>query len=763
MKMQLSCGCCAATTLPVTIKGLDKTDGATIWEYGPGSWWSHHYGADAISGIVPDVDATLDRYVASANNPPGNRNLGTLTANAVECLTLTKLDSLDGTVIESATLGGVFCSAVTATEFVLSNHLSLYGVAALSGGDYVIVGERYPAVEFVDYNTNTANKEYILHAHTQQGGNVTLTTRTSSESIVIPYDSTAAEVEALFEATSDCTAATATGGPWPHREIEIDVTWSAAGGDISAISQDSTYSASTPGVGTSEWRFDAVNNVWNLLVDSCTVGTPAPPTYNPGFPTDDFGTCEVTAVTKRTRGAAASYDTGTGLISNSVGEIFGYPSGASTFLLSQSTPTPPSFTSGAATSRPFNIVPAASDVIICGTNDNTCLQSWQVGTTWTRKWTKNVNRSPYTVYGAYGSIWAISIRYPVDNKVLVTFRRGLYDNASPRENRCGAIVNCDTGEVIEELDSVRFVAGQPASLIQNDSDADDLMAADILRIPIPYNHPAGVSHTVADDATDFLIGAGLGSSVGATYSWDGSQIYGFTSRPDVDTDVAANGPDPSPEWILGGSQTSATGYSISGSVGRRYVTTFQSRFGLRLTQDSEFRFRFISSIAPTVIYTSWLTWDATAADIKTALIALFGENTEGTSSNVVVNLFGDPPALDNTTGLIDRGLRLDFLGVVTPTNPFGFVRSDYLYKRTVRVTIDSVSYLTTTGCKIEIRNSDHVATGTMMAWDATDASPVWGRSWGTAIGGSATIATPAYAWSRGDFVYGYGPQVENDL
>jgi len=367
------------------------------------------------------------------------------------------------------------------------------------------------------------------------------------------------------------------------------------------------------------------------------------------------------------------------------------------------------------------------------------------------------------VYGAYGSIWVINIRYPVDNKLLVTFRRGEYDNGFPRQTRCGAIVDCDTGTVDEELDSVRFVASQPVLLIQNDAVADDLMAADILRIPLPYNHPAGVSHTIDDDATEFLIGAGLTGSLGSTYSWDGSQIYGFTSRSNVDTDVATNGPDPSPAWILGGSQTSSTGYSVASSVGKRFVTEFQSQFGLRLTQDSEFRFRFIGALAPLVIYTDWLSWDATAAEIKTALINLFGENTEGVSSNVVVNIFGDPPALDNTTGLIDRGLRLDFLGQAAPTNPFGFISPSYLYKRTIRVPIGGTNYTTTTGCKIEIRNSDHVATGSMMAWSASDASAVWGREWGIQLGGATVIGVPEKAWTRGDFVYAYGRLVESEF
>ena len=43
--------CCAAAKRMVTIKALDKGDGVTEWEYGPGLMWRHHYGADAITGI----------------------------------------------------------------------------------------------------------------------------------------------------------------------------------------------------------------------------------------------------------------------------------------------------------------------------------------------------------------------------------------------------------------------------------------------------------------------------------------------------------------------------------------------------------------------------------------------------------------------------------------------------------------------------------------------------------------------------------------
>jgi len=251
MLMQISCGCCIGHIEAVTIKGIDKTDGTTIWEYGPGSLWRHHYGVDAISGIVPNLSATLNKYAIAAGLYPnyaacGNRNTATLTANVCEPLSVVKLNSLDGTVIESAGLTGIFCDTITDVSVGLVNGQSIRNAAALSGGDYVIVGDRIPFIEFVGFASNGATKEYILHAHGQQSGNVYLKTRTSSETITIPYDSNAAAVEALFEATADCISATATGGPWPLSPIEIEVEWSASSGDISAISATATYSAEGP-------------------------------------------------------------------------------------------------------------------------------------------------------------------------------------------------------------------------------------------------------------------------------------------------------------------------------------------------------------------------------------------------------------------------------------------------------------------------------------------------------------------------------------
>lgn len=79
----------------------------TQWEYGPGSLWALHYGADEVTGIVFDADLTPNRFLqqATAGNFIGVEARpisGAYVANAAESLTLTKLNSTDGTVIESA-------------------------------------------------------------------------------------------------------------------------------------------------------------------------------------------------------------------------------------------------------------------------------------------------------------------------------------------------------------------------------------------------------------------------------------------------------------------------------------------------------------------------------------------------------------------------------------------------------------------------------------------------------------------------------------
>ena len=238
--------CCKCKTVePVTIKGLTASTGVTEWEYGPGALWAQHYGADRISGIKNDW-TTNNKFVLAGGlgyfaGTPGVRSSGALTANCAQCLTLVKLNSTDGTEVESATMQGVFAYAQSGgAAFQTVNMTRLTAPVGLSGGDYLVPHSMDPAVEWVDYTTDTANKEYILHRHTLQGGNVYIRTKTSSETITIPYNATAAVVKTLFENTTDCTVATVTGGPWPDAAINVDVTWTQSTGDISGIKFDAT-------------------------------------------------------------------------------------------------------------------------------------------------------------------------------------------------------------------------------------------------------------------------------------------------------------------------------------------------------------------------------------------------------------------------------------------------------------------------------------------------------------------------------------------
>ena len=177
--------CCKCKTVePVTIKGLTASTGVTEWEYGPGALWAQHYGADRISGVVNEY-TSMDKYIGvagmgyfgTANAPRRHPTTGAATANAAQCLKLVKLDSTDGSEVESATMQGVFVQPIISQNqvsgFQFLNLTRMTSPVGLSGGGYLMPHSMDPAIEWVDYTTTTANKEYILHRQVerQRGGN----------------------------------------------------------------------------------------------------------------------------------------------------------------------------------------------------------------------------------------------------------------------------------------------------------------------------------------------------------------------------------------------------------------------------------------------------------------------------------------------------------------------------------------------------------------------------------------------------------------
>ena len=133
--------------------------------------------------------------------------------------------------------------------------------------------------------------------------------------------------------------------------------------------------------------------------------------------------------------------------------------------------------------------------------------------------------------------------------------------------------------------------------------------------------------------------------------------------------------------------------------------------------------------------------------MKTALINLFGENTEGVRSNVVVWPFGAPPALDNAD-FSELQQNLDILFSVSPrnNNPFGFIPSDAVNTKT----------------QIELRNTEYMNQGDLTCWDAADGAVQWSRYFGFATHPFTELdypVRPAKAWYRGDYVWAAGGPV----
>jgi len=797
MLMQISCGCCIGTLKAVTIKCIDKADGTTIWEYGPGSLWRHHYGVDAISGVVPNLSATLNKYAIAAGAYPtyaacGNRNTATLTANVCENLSVVKLNSLDGTTIESATLTGLFSGAVSGTSVELFGGISMRNAAALSGGDYVIVGERIPFIEFLSFTSNAATKSYILHAHGIIGGNVYLKTRTSSETITIPYNSTAAAVETLFEATSDCTAATVTGGPWPLLPITVEATWSVSSGDISGIAVTSTQSAVGGG---SDWSSTTGNyasgiDYLTLSVTTVSVGTAfrfsliGGPDFDYTSTTDNVttflnaleGAMEAFALDQADTGwmsiavgipdsvvvsgsnltiyystelgfdpvtveltaggdeitdsrnvgpAAASYDTGTGEMTSSVGYRFGYSAGSPPTKIFDETASAPSVTGldvlgissiGSGPSNSVIVTPA-----IRNSGDTTKASVVEVWTIASGVWTNDWQR---------------------------------YCNATMAMQQ---VIPCEAGYVLCPIDAKRFdsVRDRTAAKLAVSNGAITEIETTFGSITAPDN---GVLTAMLDsDAANYV-------------SWGYDIVYQDFYMSNNRFQINAHGADTwydGTEFRLGGVVFGANataifttygGTPVSGNWHYDFLGTssaspvYAKFFASPLTRSAEpQQFRFKLAAMPGTNYTAWLDWYATEAEIETALNNLLG------SGNCSILDFGgeSAPVANDPKALIECNPRIEFVTDAGFSPGSGFIPAGYFtYRNDGQIT---------GGVVIETQTVTAASTRGIAAFSSTNATHIWSRAFGTSLVGSASVPYPLYAWLQGDYVYAYGQLLQNEL
>lgn len=797
MLMQISCGCCIGTIRAVTIKCIDKADGTTVWEYGPGSLWRHHYGVDAISGVVPNLSATLNKYAIAAGAYPtyaacGNRNTATLVANVCEPLEVVKLDSLDGTTIESATLTGMFCDTITGTSVGLASGLTMTNAAALSGGDYVIVGERIPFIEFLSFASNAATKSYILHAHGSIGGNVYLKTRTFSETITIPYNSTAAEVETLFEATSDCTAATATGGPWPLLPITVEATWSVSSGDISGIAMTSTQSAVGGG---SDWSSTTGNyasgiDYLTLSVTTVSVGTAFRFSLIGGPDFDYTSTTDnVTTFLNALEGAMEAFaldQADTGWMSIAVGIPDSVVVSGSNLTIYYSTelgfePVTVELTAGGNEITDSRNVKAAATVYDTGTGSMTSSVGYRFGF--------SSVRPPSKMFGETASLPSVnglnvlgisSIGSGPDDSVIVTPAiRNSGDNTKANvvekwdiasgewafdwQSYCNAtmrmpqVIQCESGYIICPIDAKIFDG-------VNERTAAKILVADGTRTEV--NTTFGSNTAPNNGVQTAMLDSDPSNYVSWGYDIEYQDFYLSNNRFAINAHGADTWYDGT-EFRLGGVVFGANataifttfgGTAVSGNWHYDFLGTstespvYAKFFASPLTRSAEpQQFRFKLAAMPGTNYTAWLDWYATEAEIETALNNLLG------SGNCSILDFGGEttPVANDPKALIECNPRIEFVTDAGYSPGSGFIPWGYFtYRNDGQIT---------GGVVIETQTVTAASTRGIAAFSSTTAAPIWSRAFGTSLVGSASVPYPLYAWLQGDYVYAYGQLLENEL
>ncbi len=780
----------------VTIKCIDKTDGTTVWEYGPGSFWRHHYGADAITGVVPDLAATLDKYAIGASSYPsfspcGNRNSATLVANVAEALSVVKLNAIDGTTIESATLTGLFCDLITETAVGLVAGQSITNAAGLSGGDFFIVGERIPFVEFVDFTSNAATKEYILHAHGLRDGNVYLKTRTSNETITIPFDSTASEVETLFEATADCVTATATGGPWPLLPITVEVEWSASGGDISAIATTGTYSLSAGGV---EWDYsnDTLTEVgvFTLTTTSVVVGAQFRLTFPRGDQFTYTSTTEnISDFAEDFRDALRAWiaesSAQSGLIPDDNGaNITNVGNVLSINFVNVFPDNGPIVAEviaggeGVTSSRRAGMCAASYDT---GTGEMTSAVGFEFGRSEVEPASEMFEEaSPIPdvtglsllgiqCIGSGPSNSVICSPRPRGNGDLIrasvveawTITDGVWDRLW--QSHCNAtiaipdIIQCESGYVVcpifaKIFDSVRERTA--ARLQVSDGTIEELLTT-FGSISPPDNN---------------VLTAMFDGTPGSYFSWAYDLLYQDQYVANNRFRVNGHGADTwinGTEYRLGAQAFGCDGISVFGTLtagisgGWRYDGLGDSADSLlyikffappnsRAAEPQQFRFKITKM--PGTNYTSWLDWYSTKAEIETALNTLLG------SGNCSIIDFGGlaDPVENDPLSLIECNPMIEFKTDTGFSPGSGRIPGSYFTFR------NDGEFVGLNDVLIEMRNITPFADPPgIAAFSASDASFIWSRPFGTA--GSVTVAQPLYAWLQGDYVYAYGQLVDDEL
>jgi hypothetical protein len=331
-----------------------------------------------------------------------------LSPNAAEALHWVTLNAEDGSVESDIVVPGAFVTGTAKGNYRPTDFpIELFG---LSGGNIVTSGGPPPVLELVDFDDNNATKYYTLHGHSYKIGNVTLTT-VGNVACVFAVTASNATIEATIDALTEVSSVTVTGGPWPHKAVELTIVWTVFSGDFKGFSVDNTSGG------------------------------------------------------KLTRAGATLFDAETGEIIGSINQqSFGFGTGVTASkLISSGYDDVPTVTSAPSTAINTIIGACGSNAILLATLGT--LENWTPGETWTRNWViwLNVPNSTDDITPTFSGVSNIE-----NETVLISYactnNEGVVDILSPESGKYstfgkyGTFVTTSSGSV-SDLPSANYGDG----------------------------------------------------------------------------------------------------------------------------------------------------------------------------------------------------------------------------------------------------------------------------------------------------------------
>lgn len=689
--MQIGRCCQCDQRVPfVTLKGVQSSDGATQWEWGPGMLDAKTYGASTFVAIAYDQSAVNNltaRGTSIAFQPELDFVSDAYNFNAHISQTIATINGTTGAETTAA-IDWLLTDDVnsTGTSGLMLNLNASQQRAGTSDGHLAIIAHVSPAI-IHNTRTNvstTATKTYKLLPHTLQGGDVRFKTRATFSAITAAHNASASAVASAFAAHAEVSSASATGGPWPSAEINLSVTWASASNDIWFIENDATYVIST---------------------------TPF-------------------TISRSTSAACIIIDSSTGDIHSTIPAAAGSGSGSSgDYLLPSASPFP---SSTAPRNGGFGDIAAASGRLVFtgaftplfGTTQRT-VEAWTYsGGSWGQSWVR-------VSFGARPFLRHLHVE---GNAACVSVPRDTYNgttlSAAVAAVATGSMSYLDPDNVSTDI--------QPHVRLKTGSSTAFWCFQSVEPVP----HFTRLTYTpdaleVSDNSKQLLLGVNRIGAIAGTIS---GGIVGYAS--------AWGGPASADPVELRDDvvRTSVDSVSLAGTAGfGQYYQLFWPP-GTRHGGATEWRLHFRSATLEPVS-TSWLAWDATEAQIEAALIALFGENTEGVYSNANVWPFVQAMP-DNSVSAFEAGLKIRFLVSSSPTaNPYGFIPAQYITRQAI---------------KVQTRYAQQPNSNPVCVWSDTDGSVTWSRNYGSVSGSPAHF--PAQMWTDGgSWVWMSGSLVDSDL